>query len=214
MIDLGLPSGLKWANMNVGATSPEDAGLYFQWGDTIGYTKEQVEAGEKVFNWDTYFDTNDGGSTFNKYASDKLTVLGSEDDAATVNMGSEWRMPTKNEFQELIDNTTLTFIDISGNEYSAKDAFNGTIPDITVKGLKFTGSNGNSIFMCLTGEYRLSEFRDGDIRCYLWSSNSSNYQNSESQCFYYYYEYEMCDAGISVGEASRNYGLPVRGVQA
>lgn len=95
MVDLGLPSGLLWADRNIGASSPEDAGLYFHWGDTVGYSSEQVANGEKAFDmdWDDYFDTTDG-YTFNKYANDKLTILESSDDAATVNMGSEYRMPT------------------------------------------------------------------------------------------------------------------------
>ena len=49
MVDLGLPSGTLWADRNVGATSPEDVGLYFAWGDTVGYTAEQVANGEKKF---------------------------------------------------------------------------------------------------------------------------------------------------------------------
>lgn len=52
MVDLGLPSGLLWADRNIGAASPEDAGLYFQWGDTVGYTAEQVANGEKAFSSD------------------------------------------------------------------------------------------------------------------------------------------------------------------
>lgn len=52
MVDLGLPSGLLWADRNIGASSPEDAGLYFQWGDTVGYTAEQVANGEKAFSSD------------------------------------------------------------------------------------------------------------------------------------------------------------------
>ena len=73
MVDLGLPSGLLWADRNIGASSPEDYGLYFQWGDTVGYTADQVGK-DKVFDYSDYFDTTDGGNTFNKYATDKLTV--------------------------------------------------------------------------------------------------------------------------------------------
>ena len=85
MVDLGL--SVKWADRNVGATSPEDAGLYFQWGDTVGYTADQVGK-DKVFSLDTYFDTTDGGNTYNKYSNEGgLTTLESEDDAATIHMG-------------------------------------------------------------------------------------------------------------------------------
>lgn len=91
-VDLGLPSGLLWATCNVGASSPEQAGLYFAWGETTGYTAEQVARGERLFFQGTY------GA---RYIEDNLTL---EQDAAHVNLGGDWRMPTKAEFQELIDN--------------------------------------------------------------------------------------------------------------
>ena len=140
MVDLGLPSGILWADRNVGAASPEDAGLYFQWGDTVGYTAEQIANGEKTFaDWSDYWDTTDRGKTFNKYSEDKLMSLQPEDDAATVNMGSEYRMPTVNEYNELINNCTTTYIDIDGNEVNSSNS--------NLKGIKLTGTNGNSRFM-------------------------------------------------------------------
>ena len=97
-VDLGL--SVKWANMNVGATNPEGYGDYFAWGETA--TKE-------TYNWSTYFDTNDGGRTFTKYNNKGgKTILDPEDDAAHVNWGGSWRMPTQAEWQELIDNCTWT----------------------------------------------------------------------------------------------------------
>ena len=84
-VDLGLPSGTLWASCNVGATKPEEYGDYFAWGETKGYN-----SGKTTFNWDTYFD-----SSFNKYnLSGGLTELALEDDAAYVNWGSNWRMPS------------------------------------------------------------------------------------------------------------------------
>ena len=99
--------GLKWATMNVGANSITDAGLYFQWGDTQGYTADQVGSGEgkKAFKWADYKYSNNGGSTaadMTKYNStDGKTVLDLSDDAAQVNWGGSWRMPTTAEFQAL-----------------------------------------------------------------------------------------------------------------
>ena len=95
-VDLGL--SVKWANMNVGAESPEDYGNYYAWGETA--TKDSYECS-------TYFDSNDGCTIFSKY-KDKggKTVLDQEDDAAHVNWGGSWRMPTKAEWQELLDNCT------------------------------------------------------------------------------------------------------------
>ena len=97
-VDLGL--SVKWANMNVGATNPEGYGDYFAWGETA--TKDS-------YAWYTYFDTNDGGKTFTKYYNNGgKTVLDPEDDAARVNWGGSWRMPTKAEWQELLSNCTWT----------------------------------------------------------------------------------------------------------
>ena len=98
--------GLKWATMNVGANSITDTGLYFQWGDTQGYTADQVGDGEgkKYFGWADYKYGNGGSSatSMTKYnSSDKKTVLEASDDAAQANWGGAWRMPTTAEFQAL-----------------------------------------------------------------------------------------------------------------
>lgn len=97
--------GLKWATMNIGANSVTDAGLYFQWGDTQGYTADQVGV-DKTFNWENYKygnGTSSPGSTgMTKYnRTDGLTTLQPLDDAATAAWGGKWRMPTTAEFQAL-----------------------------------------------------------------------------------------------------------------
>lgn len=105
-VDLGLPSGTLWATCNVGATTPEGYGNYFAWGET---------ATKKTYNWSTYFDTSDGGGTFTKYNRDGgKTVLDLEDDAAHVNWGGSWRMPTKEECWELLDNCSWTWTTQNG----------------------------------------------------------------------------------------------------
>lgn len=93
--------GLKWATMNVGASSITDGGLYFQWGDTQGYTASQVGSGEgkKNFGWADY--KYGSSSPFSKYDTDGKTVLEAVDDAAVANWGGSWRMPTTAEFQAL-----------------------------------------------------------------------------------------------------------------
>lgn len=123
-IDLGLPSGLLWAKCNLGATSPEEFGSYYAWG----------EISDKVnYSWDTYTYYND--SVFTKYnGSDGLSILETSDDAATARLGVNWRIPTKAEFDELLNNCTATFT-----------ASNG------VNGYQFTGPNGNSIFLPMAG---------------------------------------------------------------
>ncbi len=123
-VDLGLPSGTKWANMNVGAVAETDYGTYFAWGETIGYTVSGITATAAANNqkttahsWANYWWGSE--STLTKYVPeaeatsnglngfyDNKTQLELANDAARVNWGGNWRMPTKAEFQELLDNTT------------------------------------------------------------------------------------------------------------
>lgn len=126
-VDLGLT--VKWAKYNIGATSESDYGLYFQWGDTQGYTAEQVGSGsgKKYFGWEDYKywtgNTGSGSSGMTKYNStDGKKVLEASDDAATANMGGQWRMPTEAEFNELINtaNTTSAWTTVNGVVYGAK----------------------------------------------------------------------------------------------
>ena len=137
-VDLGLPSGTLWATCNVGANSPEEYGDYFAWGETTP---------KEVYNWNTYkwcegasdqltkycYDSNFG---YNGFTDDK-TELDLEDDAAYVNRGSDWRMPSKEQIEELINKCTWTWTTLNG-----------------VKGRKVTGPNGNSIFLPAAG-YRV-----------------------------------------------------------
>lgn len=108
-VDLGLPSGLKWADRNVGAETPQDNGLYFSWGNVDGHAVD--ENGNTTdgysFDSDTY-ETPLGG----QYTG---STLDTEHDAATVNMGSEWRMPTNAETLELVQNTKHYYIGEDGS---------------------------------------------------------------------------------------------------
>ena len=90
--------GIKWATMNIGANSVTDYGLYFQWGDTQGYTIDQVGegSGKKYFYWRDYKYSVD--TSMIKYnSSDGKTALDTSDDAAIANWGADWRMPTTTE---------------------------------------------------------------------------------------------------------------------
>lgn len=110
-VDLGLPSGTLWATEDIKDADGNE--LYFAWGETRGYTMEQIgkEEGKIAFDWDDYaFGPFDSGDKTNygirKYnQNDGLTVLEPEDDAATVNWGEEWRMPTSEQIEELKANT-------------------------------------------------------------------------------------------------------------
>ena len=100
--------GLKWATMNIGASQPSDYGLYFAWGDTQGYTAEQVGSGEgkKYFDWADYkygngTDSPDATGMTKYNSTDGLTTLEAVDDAAVANWGGSWRMPTTDEFKAL-----------------------------------------------------------------------------------------------------------------
>ena len=128
-VDLGLPSGTLWATCNVGATSPEQAGLYFAWGETTGYTAEQVISRKRAF------DNNSYNIRPTASISTDLTL---EEDAAHAYMGGNWRMPTKDEWRELIENTASTLV----SNYMGKG----------VKGYLFTSKiNKNSIFFPAAG---------------------------------------------------------------
>ena len=97
-VDLELPSGTLWATCNIGASKPSEYGLYFQWGDTVGYSPDQIGFGEgkKVFSFDDYkWSPSGDGDTFTKYTNTGDT-LELEDDAAHVHMGGDWHMPAIN----------------------------------------------------------------------------------------------------------------------
>ena len=102
-VDLGLPSGLKWAKCNIGATSETEDGDYFQWGETTSDT---------VYDWAHYKYCNGSYNTLTKYNNDSSygtvdnkTTLDPKDDAATQIMGGDWRMPTASEYQTLYNET-------------------------------------------------------------------------------------------------------------
>lgn len=192
-VDLGLPSGTLWATCNVGAKKPSDFGLYFQWGDTNGYAKEQVGQ-EKQFNWNSYkWNPNGDGKTSTKYTTTGVS-LELEDDAANANMGGDWHIPTPAQIQELLDNTTSFWTTLDG-----------------VTGIKFTSKNGKFIFIPAAGyAWDGSAFTiltEGSI----WSSMLSTYGVNYGQVLNFY---SGCDGQGDAyqGDAYRFYGFPVRGV--
>ena len=194
--------GVKWATMNVGANSITDTGLYFQWGDTQGYTASQVGSGEgqKYFGWADYKygnDTSSPGSTgMTKYNStDGETVLDSSDDAVTAAWGGSWRMPTTDEFQAL------------GNAVNSAWTYN--YQGSGVSGFVLTDKTDSSkvLFFPAVGScYNGSVHYVGSIG-YCWSSSI---RSSDVQ-----YAYTLYFNSSSVGwkrNYFRYYGVPVRGV--
>ncbi|MBQ8223472.1 MAG: carboxypeptidase regulatory-like domain-containing protein [Bacteroidales bacterium] len=181
-VDLGLPSGLKWATCNVGASSPEEYGDYFAWGETSTkstYTNSNsLTYGLSISQLQSQGYIDGGGN------------LTSSHDAATANWGGSWRMPTKEEQQELVDECTWEWTTQNG-----------------VNGCKVTGPNGNCIFLPAAGYRYGSSLDDGGNYGRYWSSAPFD----DISDFYAFSLDFNSDAEI-VYSNNRNFGQPVRPV--
>ena len=184
-VDLGL--SVKWATCNIGATTPEEYGDYFAWGETT--TKEQYTT--KNYKW--YNSTNGPILKYNtdnsKGEIDNITKLEPEDDAATMNWGGSWRMPTYTEFSELLTECTYVWTTQNG-----------------VRGHKITSKkNGNSIFLPAAG------YISGKT---LYYSTSGYYLSSTLRTAspIYSLSYYVRSGYYSSTEFGRNYGTPIRPV--
>ena len=194
-VDLGLPSGLKWAAWNVGATKPEEYGLYFAWGETQGYSGI---TDEKQFSWEDYKLCGGSSSTLTKYNNnssygtvDTLTTLEQVDDAA-YQSDNICRMPTKADFEELTANTTSTWETLNG-----------------VNGRRFTSkTNGNSIFVPAAGNCDDGSAYDVGSNGYLWSSSLNENSPRDVWFLYFYSSY------VYVYSSNRCYGFTVRAVKS
>ena len=172
-VDLGLPSGLKWATCNIGASQPHDYGNYYAWGETT--TKTEYINENSVTQGQSMNDIS-GNATY---------------DAARANWGSTWRISTKTEMEELVDNCTWTWITQSN-----------------INGMRVTGPNGNSIFLPAAG------ICGGTSRYYVGGNGyyctSTPYQSNYNNYFFqlnFYIDYH----GVGKREG-RSYGLTVRPV--
>ena len=185
-VDLGL--SVEWATCNVGASSPEDYGDYFAWGETEP---------KDYYDWSTYKWCNGSDNTLTKYCTDSYygtvdnkTVLDLEDDAAHVNWGGDWRMPTLAEQEELINNCTWEWKTQNG-----------------VKGRKATSKiNGNSIFLPAAGYRDGSSLYSVGSRGNYWSS--SLYSSYSGSAYFLYFSSDYVDWGGS----GHGYGQSVRAV--
>ena len=155
IIDLGLPSGTKWACCNVGATTPEDYGGHYAWGETQP---------KSVYNWDTYQYGSSSGDAVN-IGSD---IAGTSYDAATVNWGAPWRMPSRTQIKELLNNCS-----------SIRTTQNG------VNGRRFTGPNGGSIFLPAAGRRCYSGLYHAGAYGYYWSSSLYESGPDYAYCLYF-----------------------------
>ena len=235
-VDLGLPSGLKWATCNVGAAHPWDYGDYFAWGETVGYGKEDRSNAHNYaytgytsyvktyYYWDAYKYCSGDYNTLTKYCNnssygnngytDTKTVLDPEDDAAHVNMGGSWRMPTIEEQRELMGNCYWEWTD----RYNSKGVSGYIVykvKDASDKGKKkYRGGATTTV-----GSYSLSDAHiflpaagcpaavrpdeSGLHDAGYWSS--SLYAGFPYGAYYLYFS-------VSWSSDYRGYGLSVRGV--
>ena len=179
-VDLGLPSGRLWCTHNVGAKNPEDSGLFFSWGNTEGHTE------------DSGYDFSE--EEYKKTPGAKLDgniAAGSEYDAASVNMGGTWHMPTFEDNKELCDNTDWEEAVING-----------------VSGLKFMKKSDHSvyIFMPFTGFFAGTSRDDRGSDGSYWSSTWGSARDARYLYFY--------SGGVNpLYNVNRCLGFPVRAVQ-
>lgn len=194
-VDLGLPSGTLWATTNVGASSPEECGYYFSWGDTT------PRNGEDPF-WTNYKWNVNKWNTMTKYCTnsshgynglvDNLTELEPEDDAATANWGSGWQMPSKTQMEEL--RTKCTW------QWTTKNGVKG----YTVK----SKNNGNSMFLPVTNYYSNGQIYYAGNLGYYWLRTL---HETSSYKAYYLYFYTSSNLQCTYGE--RYSGFVVRAVR-
>ena len=179
-VDLGLPSGTKWATMNVGASSETDRGLYFAWGETTGHAfGSGYEFSQDNYAW---YNSTD---KYTKYKRDGSSwdyeVLESDDDAAAKIWGGVWRMPTKAEWEELLneDNCTWTWT----TDYKGDGS---NVAGVIVTSKK-AGYTDKSIFLPATGQYNGDNNTGSEIYANYWSKSLyTDNAGSEHEPLYYY----------------------------
>ena len=189
-VDLGLPSGTLWATTNIGATNPEDFGDYFAWGETQP---------KDVYDWSTYMWCNGSNFALTKYNNDSShgnngfvdnkTELDPEDDAATANWGSEWRMPSLEQIQELLNNCTTQWTAING--------VNGRLLTSTI--------NGETLFLPANGHLDGSTFNGG------WGNYWSRTLDTSFSPQAYYLNFGS--GLVRTYALGRQYGFSVRAVR-
>ena len=191
-VDLGLPSGTKWATCNVGADKETDYGLYFAWGETVGYSGI---TDTKQFCWDDYKFSKRGSNNFTKYNGiDGKNVLDLKDDAVQVNMGGKWHMPTKEQIRELMFNTESTWVKnyngsgVNGILFTSKSDIskNLFLPACGILG------NGISSYTCRFGYFSSSSI-------FFFDDNYSTVLRFNSDA-------------VSVVKCHRSFGKTIRGV--
>ena len=184
-VDLGLPSGLKWAKFNIGANAPEEHGGYFAWGETTE---------KNVYSWGWYLCQQSECGTWadpfiKNYQSAGTYILGPAYDAAHIQWGGSWRMPTQDDFKELKENCSCEKTTVNG-----------------VSGYRYTGWNGNSIFLP-DGQIKNGPNLTSDaLECAYWTSYCMCISHSYSQ------QASAFAPNGNLSKIDRAYGLAIRPV--
>ena len=189
-VDLGLPSGLKWSPVNLGAMTPENSGDYYAWGET----ETKNDYSDDTYKWGTTKAITKYNIDKNVGIVDNKTVLDPEDDVAFVKLGGSWRMPTDAEWTELRTKCSWVWTTLNG-----------------VNGCKVTGPNGNSIFLPAAG------YCTFDITCHMlgkignyWSSSLNTIYGYSAQNIYF--ECYNSNTYSKRGSSMRNQGQSIRPV--
>lgn len=195
-VDLGLPGGVLWATCNIGADKPEATGKYFAWGEKTGYAKYEGH----TFSWTNYDLCNGSSTTMTKYCGnpnygkcDNITELVAADDAATVNWGSGWRMPTYQEICDLYNPkyTTSEWVTVNG-----------------VKCRKVTSkSNNKYIILPATGYINGTELINESSHGYYWTRTLFQYAHSAA------YYLDVTSGYMEWNGNERFYGQCIRPVR-
>ncbi len=200
-VDLGLPSGLLWAETNLGAATETDNGKYYAWGETTAYN-EPTNWGDKTIKTNYHYTTyRYGGSTMDEVTKYKnaegTTTLEASDDAATANWGAPCRMPTITDIEELLNTNNCTW-----TLYSGKSS-DGSIAN----GYRVTSTkNGNSILITFSGKRSEEKFEDRALYGYYWSSSLTPIVDGYARAL------EIYNGKHQKGGTGRFVGLTVRAV--
>lgn len=178
LIDLGLPSGTKWACCNVGADKPEAYGVYYAWGET-----EKKD----YYDWGTYIHCDSSNYTCHDLGSD---IAGTQYDVAHVKWGGSWVMPSYDQIEELVNNSSYKWTTMNG-----------------VKGGQFTGPSGGTIFLPATGIRYVDGVSVTGSKGLCWSST----QDLSGSYGAYGLRFDLDNAGW-IYSSGRIYGRTVRPV--
>lgn len=190
-VDLGLPSGTIWAGYNIGANSPEERGDYYAWGDIIS---------KEVYTSDNYFDKVEGNDlVFKTFNNDHYTIIGTNRDVARVKWGSPWKMPNKNQFEELINHCKIKLV------------------EIYIRGRFFliTGPNGKSILLPCAGRIQGTpgDFSYRVDGCNYWCGELHRDGMSYSALCFFVDSRSSSNITPAISDELRWHGMNVRAVK-